>query len=187
MEPTQPSRFEERVLAVVREAVPRLPVEVERSCGQLALVVPREAVVTVCRALKHDPETRFDYLADLCGVDYLGRRERRFQVVYNLYSIARNHRLRLKVDVDESEPWIPSVTGVWKTANWHERELYDMFGIEVRDHPDLRRILMPDEWEGYPLRKDYPLRGKGQRDDFSFVPREDRPPPRRPAPPPEPW
>ena len=187
MEATQPSRFQERVLAVVRESAPGLSVEVEHSCGQLALRVPREGLVRICRGLKHDPETRFDYLADLCGVDYLGRRAVRFQVVYNLYSIPKNHRLRLKVDVDGEDPWVESVTGVWKAANWHERELYDMFGIEVRGHPDLRRILMPDDWEGHPLRKDYPLRGKGRRDDFSFVPDEDRPPTRRPAPPPEPW
>jgi NADH-quinone oxidoreductase subunit C len=171
---------EQIILDALKDRLPELEVDVEKSCGQLSIGVDKKMIVPVCQLLKEHPAGLFDYLADLCGVDYLGKREKRFQVVYNLYSISRNHRIRVKTDIDEADCTVDSVTGLWETANWHERELYDMFGIEVRGHPDLRRILMPDEWEGHPLRKDYPLQGKGQRDDFSFVPREDREPTREP-------
>ncbi len=171
---------EQTVLDALKDRLPDLDIAVEKSCGQLAIQVDKAMIVPVCQVLKDHPAAHFDHLADLCGVDYLERRAKRFQVVYNLYSIPRNHRIRVKVDIDEADCIVDSVTGLWKTANWHEREVYDMFGIEVRNHPDLRRILMPDEWEGNPLRKDYPLQGKGQRDDFSFVPREDREPTREP-------
>jgi len=83
----------------------------------------------------------------------------RFEVIYHLHSTERNNRLRLKVRVRENEPEVDSVTGVWRGANWYEREVFDMFGIRFRNHPDLRRILMPTDWEGYPLRKDYPVHG----------------------------
>lgn len=171
---------EQAILGAVRDRFPDLAMEIGKGCGQLSMLVDRKMILPVCKVLKEHPATLFDYLADLCGVDFLGKREKRFQVVYNLYSIQRNHRLRVKVDIDETDGYVDSVSGIWKTANWHERELYDMFGIEVRGHPDLRRILMPDEWEGHPLRKDYPLQGKGQRDDFSFVPKHDRQPTRTP-------
>ncbi len=171
---------EQRMINVVKDRLPDLPFHLERSCGQLSLVVDRKDLPRLCRVLKEDPATRFDYLADICGVDYLGKREIRFQVVYHLYSIPLNHRVRVKTNVTEEDCTVDSVSSIWKTANWHERELYDMFGIEVKGHPDLRRILMPDDWEGHPLRKDYPLKGKGQRDDFSFVPRNERPPGRTP-------
>jgi len=177
------SRFtqeEEAILNALRDHFPDLPMEIGKTCGQLAILVDKKMIFPVCKILKEHSAALFDYLADLCGVDFLGKREKRFQVVYNLYSIARNHRIRVKTDVGEEDCLVDSVTGIWKSANWHERELYDMFGIEVRGHPDLRRILMPDDWEGHPLRKDYPLQGKGQRDDFSFVPKEDRQPTRKP-------
>jgi len=170
---------EQSIIAALKDRVEGLDPVVEKGCGQLTLGIDRKALPAVCRVLKEHPAMRFDYLADLCGVDYLGRHPKRFQVVYNLYSISLNHRIRIKVDLDEGE-MIDSVTEIWKTANWHERELYDMFGIEVTGHPDLKRILMPEEWEGHPLRKDYPLQGKGQREDFSFVSEDDRPPTRSP-------
>ncbi len=99
-----------------------------------------------------------DYLADLCGADYPDNKDR-FEVVYNLYSIKHGHRLRVKALVPESDPSVDSVVPVWSGANWHEREACDMYGIVFNGHPDLRRILMPEDWEGYPLRKDYPLKG----------------------------
>ncbi|MEE9181222.1 MAG: NADH-quinone oxidoreductase subunit C, partial [candidate division NC10 bacterium] len=123
---------------------------------EVTITVAREAIDRICRFLKEDPDLRYDFLADLCGVDWWGKREPRFEVVYHLYSIPRGDRIRLKVRVpDETE--VPTVTGVWLTANWHEREVFDMFGLRFAGHPDLRRILMPEDWEGHPLRKDYPV------------------------------
>lgn len=180
MEPIQLKQAEQALLNALKDSLPDLTVEIEKSCDQLSIIVDKAMIVPVCKILKEHPDALFDYLADLCGVDYLGKREKRYQVVYNLYSISRNHRIRVKTDIDESDCSVNSVTELWKTANWHERELYDMFGIDVKGHPDLRRILMPDDWEGYPLRKDYPLKGKGQREDFSFIPDYDRPPTRKP-------
>jgi len=132
----------------------------EVSGDQTSVYVERERVVEVMRYL-HD-ELDFKHLADLCGVDYLGwkgkgKRPERFEVVYNLYSLSRRELLRVKVAVPENDPRVPSVTGIWRVANWFERECYDMFGIRFEGHPDLRRLLMPEDWSGHPLRKDYPL------------------------------
>jgi NADH-quinone oxidoreductase subunit C len=110
-------------------------------------------VLEVCRYL-HDRE-QFDFLTDLTALDW-PKRERRFDVVYNLYSFPKNERLRLKAEVGESER-IASVVSIWGVANWLERECYDMFGVVFEGHPDLKRILLPDEWQGHPLRKDYDI------------------------------
>jgi NADH-quinone oxidoreductase subunit C len=132
--------------------------EVSEAHGEVTLVVSREQIVDICRWLKEDVDLRYDLLMDIGGVDYLGR-EPRFEVVYHLYSVPHNRRLRLKVRVPESDLVVPSVTSVWSTANWHEREAFDMLGIRFADHPDLRRIYMPDDYPGYPLRKDFPTLG----------------------------
>lgn len=124
---------------------------------ELTIKVEKGKIVELCRFLKDDPHLDFNYLSDLCGVDY-PEREKRFEVVYHLYSITKRHRLRLKLSVKEGDS-VPSVSGVWQTANWHEREAYDLLGIPFEGHPDLRRILLPDDWEGHPLRKEYPLMG----------------------------
>lgn len=122
------------------------------------VIINKEDIVAVCRYLKSDPELSFDFLSDLCGVDYMGR-EPRFEVVYHLFSITKHHRIRLKAMVGEGEK-ISSVAGVWSTADWHEREAFDMYGIFFEGHPNLTRILMPENWDGHPLRKDYPLKGR---------------------------
>jgi NADH-quinone oxidoreductase subunit C len=132
--------------------------EVSEAHGELTMVVSREQIVEVCRFLKNGPDLRYEMLMDVAGVDYLGR-EPRFEVVYHLYSISHNRRLRLKVRLLESDLVVPSVTSVWSTANWHEREAFDMLGIHFLDHPDLRRIYMPDDYPGHPLRKDFPISG----------------------------
>src|SRR5919197_592216 len=121
--------------------------------------VDPEQNIAVQKLRADTPELEFDFLTDLTAVDYPAR-PRRFDVVYHLYSMTRNHRLRLKATVGENET-IPSVVAVWKAANWEERECFDMFGIVFSGHPDLRRILLPEDWEGFPLRKDYPLAGYG--------------------------
>ena len=126
--------------------------------GELTIVVKKEDIVRICQFLRDDAELCFDSLRDLCGVDYY-RPEDRFEVVYNLYSLKNKFRIRLKVRVDEADLHVPTVTGVWSTANWHEREAYDMYGIVFDGHPDLRRMYMPEEFEYYPLRKDFPLMG----------------------------
>lgn len=111
-------------------------------------------LVRVCRALHEDPSTYFDMLSCLTGIDN-GIEAGTMEVVYNLYSIPFNHHLTIKVVLSREKPEVDSISSVWKTADWHEREAFDMYGIVFRNHPDLRRILMPADWEGYPLRKDY--------------------------------
>ena len=127
--------------------------------GEVTAVVAKQQIVAVCSELKVHPEARFDFLADICGVDNGVEEEPRFEVNYHLFSTTKHHRLRLKVVLDEANARVPTVTGVWRTANWHERETFDLFGIIFEGHPDLRRILLPDDWQGYALRKDFPLRG----------------------------
>lgn len=123
------------------------------------VVVKREALVDMMRFLKEDPELDFNILMDLSAVDYLafGESRPRFEVVYHLYSLRKNHRLRLKVPVDEKDPAVATLTGIWPAADWYEREVWDMFGIRFTGHPNLKRILMYEEFTGHPLRKDYPV------------------------------
>ena len=126
--------------------------------GVPIVTVPVASIVEVCRFLKDDPESRCNYLSNLHGTHYPDKKDKPFEVVYNLYSIDRAQWIELKVEVAEGED-VPTVTTVWKTANWHEREAFDMLGIKFVGHPDLTRILLPDDWKGHPLRKEYPLEG----------------------------
>jgi NADH-quinone oxidoreductase subunit C len=127
--------------------------EASEFIGQLSVRVQRERIVEVCDFLKRDEKTPFNYLSDLTCVHYPDRDEP-FEVVYNLFSIPANERVRLKVNTAED---VDSVTGLWPAANWLEREVYDLFGVRFANHPDLRRLLLPPDWEGHPLRKDFPL------------------------------
>jgi NADH-quinone oxidoreductase subunit C len=122
--------------------------------GQLSVYIAGEQIVSVCDYLKSDRESSFNYLSDLTCVHYPERREAPFEIVYNLFSIDENERVRLKVKTSGA---VESVTAVWPAANWLEREVYDLFGVTFTNHPDLRRLLLPPDWEGHPLRKDYPL------------------------------
>ena len=124
--------------------------------GQVSIRIEPARIVEIFNFLRDDPETSFNYLSDLTCVHYPMRHEAPLEVVYNLYSIPRNERLRLKVSITESSG-VDSVTSIWPSANWMEREVYDLFGVNFKNHPDLRRILLPPDWEGHPLRKDYPL------------------------------
>lgn len=124
--------------------------------GQLSVRIERSRIVDICGFLKSHDGAPFNYLSDLTCVHLPERTESPFEVVYNLYSIPANERIRLKVATDEDSP-VDSVTGVWPSANWMEREVYDLFGVAFSGHPDLRRLLLPPDWEGHPLRKDYPL------------------------------
>jgi NADH-quinone oxidoreductase subunit C len=134
-------------------------VSTSEALGETTVLVPREHIVSVCAQLKAAPEARFDFLADISGVDRGVEEEPRFEVNYHLFSTTKHHRLRLKVVLNEEDARVPTVTGVWRTANWHERETFDLVGIIFEGHPDLRRILLPDDWQGHALRKDFPLRG----------------------------
>jgi NADH-quinone oxidoreductase subunit C len=128
--------------------------------GDWTLIVQASRLLEVAPYLRDAPDARFDVCSDVTASDWPPR-EQRFDVVYCLYSVALRHRVRLKVRTAESES-VPSVSGVWPAANWLEREVFDMFGIRFDGHPDLRRILMPEDWQGHPERKDYPLEGPGE-------------------------
>jgi NADH-quinone oxidoreductase subunit C len=142
----------------IREAVPGLEPEGEADRGVFWINIPKEALLSVVTLLRDDPELDYKMLSDLFGVDYPDR-EKRFDILYNLYSLSRNRRVFLRVRVGEDEP-VPTLSEMFPNANWAEREIYDLFGVPFEGHPDLRRILMPDDWDGHPLRKDYPLIGK---------------------------
>jgi len=123
--------------------------------GQVSLLVPAENIVAACQALRD--EFHFEMLSAETAVDYWPQQEPRFHLVYQLHSLSRNLRVGLRVPLDGNAPSLPTIEGVYPAANWHEREIWDMFGIRFEGHSDLRRILMPYDWEGHPLRKDYPL------------------------------
>ena len=127
--------------------------------GDDCIFVRKSQIREVCRFLKLDPAMAFNMSPYITAVDYLGE-DPRFEVVYALYSTTQNHRVRLRVKVPESDLLVPSVAPVWRGADWFERYCFDMYGIRFEGHPDLRRLLMYDEFVGYPLRKDYPLRGR---------------------------
>ncbi len=145
-----------RAVIKLRERFSAEIVDVKEFRGEVTVTVKKENVVEICNYLKAN--LGYNLLTDVTAVDYLGKTPR-FMVVYNMYSISAKDRLRLKAQVEESDAVIDSVSGVWSTANWLEREVFDLFGIKFAGHPDLRRILMTDDWVGYPLRKDYPLQG----------------------------
>jgi NADH-quinone oxidoreductase subunit C len=130
--------------------------EASEFVGQLSIRLARERIVEVCDFLKRDKETPFNFLSDLTCVHFPDRAEAPFDIIYNLYSIVANERVRLKVATNEATG-VESVTSVWPAANWMEREVFDLFGVPFSNHPDLRRILLPPDWEGHPLRKEYPL------------------------------
>jgi NADH-quinone oxidoreductase subunit C len=125
-------------------------------CGDLQIYVRKERLLDLCRYLMAEENLRFNFLSMITAVDYLGRKDKRFEAIYSLYSIPYHHRLMLKLRLTENED-APSLTSLWDTADWQEREVFDMFGIKFIGHPDLRRILMDDDWVGYPQRKDFPL------------------------------
>ncbi|HTR97794.1 MAG TPA: NADH-quinone oxidoreductase subunit C [Candidatus Acidoferrales bacterium] len=148
----------ERIEERLRERFP--DAHIEREAGEALrdqpLIVAAAELVGMCTFLRDDPELQFAMLPWMGGVDYLPRVPR-FETVYNLLSLANARRVTLKVRIPEDNLRVPSVTSVWPTANWHERETYDFYGIEFTGHPDLTRILLPEDWTGWPLRKDSPL------------------------------
>ncbi len=148
----------EKIESKLREKFPQAILEITDFRGDLTFLIEKNSIVDVCKFLRDDEELTFNLLVDICGVDRAKRNDR-FEVVYHLVSIKNKYRIRLKVRVDETDCAVDSVSKVYPTADWHERETYDMFGIIFRNHPDLRRMYMPEEFEYYPLRKDFPLLG----------------------------
>jgi NADH-quinone oxidoreductase subunit C len=145
---------------LIQEKFPDEVLEVVEFRGETTIVVKPGRIVEICRTLRDGRDTSFRYLSMVAGLDFLPQSPR-FGVAYNLYSHKFHNRLTLKTMLaNDHAPAIDSVTKVWSTANWHEREVYDMMGIRFHGHPDLRRLLMPGDWVGHPQRKDYPLRGQ---------------------------
>lgn len=142
----------------LKEEFPTVEFDVSDYKDELTIKFDKKYVVEVCAFLKSDSELEFYLCSDITAVDW-STRKNRFTVVYNIFSLKHNFRLRLKSDVDESDCSIDSVTSVWQASNWQERETFDMYGIKFNNHPDLRRMYMPEEFEYHPLRKDFPLMG----------------------------
>jgi len=153
-------KLEQLLLNKLRERFGEAVLEIKEHRGELTVHLDRKEIVSVCTYLRDDPDFQFNSLSYLTAADYSAMgREPRYQVLYHLYSIPKTHRVRISCGVPEDDPVIESVVNVWRAANFQEREAFDMFGIIFQGHPDLRRILMPDDWEGHPLRKDFPLGG----------------------------
>lgn len=149
---------ESLTLQLLKEQFPDKIIETHSFRGDDTAIVKKEAILEVLKFLKEDPRLKYNFLMDLAGVDYLTyKKDPRFEVVYHLYSLEYNRRVRIKAPVDEDDPVIDSVTPLWEAANWYEREVWDMFGIKFRGHPNLKRLLMYEEFVGHPLRKDYPI------------------------------
>jgi NADH-quinone oxidoreductase subunit C len=147
---------EKTILERLRKDFPAGVKETLTSLGDEVVVIDKEALLQIATFLRDGP-AEFRMLLDLTCVDYPGK-EPRFEMVYHLFSLSRNRRLRIKMGLDESDLRLASLTSLWKNANWLEREVYDLFGVHFEGHPDLRRLFMYDGFEGHPLRKDYPLR-----------------------------
>jgi NADH-quinone oxidoreductase subunit C len=147
-------------IATLQAAIPGAVTHVSYWVGDWTIVVPAARLLDVARHLRDAEDAAFDLCSDLTATDWPPRADR-FDVVYCLYSIRHRHRVRMKTMVGVNQP-LSSVTPVWPSANWLEREVFDMFGVSFGGHPDLRRILMPEDWQGYPQRKDYPLEGPGE-------------------------
>ena len=141
----------------IKSKYPRIIIDSHNFRGEQTITVNKESVLELFKFLRDDPELDFKFLMDLTAVDYLNRKDNRFEVVYHFYSLKHNHRLRVKVPVSEDDCTIDSVSSLWKTANWYEREVWDLYGIKFNGHPDMRRILLYEEFKGHPLRKDYPI------------------------------
>jgi NADH-quinone oxidoreductase subunit C len=137
--------------------------------GEVAVAMDRSELLDALRHLKEEPALSFGFLSDLTSTDWPGRLPR-FWLAYHLLSLEHRHRLRVKVGLAEDDPVVPTVTPVFPTANWLEQEVFDFYGVVFEGHPDLRRIIMPDDWDGHPLRKDYALGGVGTRYRGAFIP-----------------
>jgi NADH-quinone oxidoreductase subunit C len=147
-------------ITALQSAMPGAITQLSFHVGDWTVIVPADKLLEAGRFLRDTPEAGFDFCSDVTASDWPPRAQR-FDVIYCLYSTRHRHRVRLKVRAGDGEP-VSSVTGLWPSANWLEREVYDLFGVNFVGHPDRRRILMPEDWQGFPQRKDYPLEGPGE-------------------------
>lgn len=154
---TQSSRYADASL--IRMKFADTIEEIIEAIGEVTIIAKREGLVELMTYLRDEPSLRFNYLSDIGGVDLGEFASPRFAVAYQLYSLDHNHRLRVKIFLEEDDATVPTMWNIWKASNWLEREIFDMFGVSFEGHPDLRRILMPADYEGYPLRKDFPIKG----------------------------
>jgi len=162
-----------QIVEKLKAALPDAVSAAGSHAGQVWVETDRGRILDILRFLRDDPELAFDSLTDLTAVDWLDQgRPERFCVVYNLFSFRNNAYFRVKAWVPEEDPVVESASGLWKAAPWAEREVYDMYGIEFDGHPDLKRLMLPEYYTGHPLRKDYPLQGAGERDNFPKYNRE---------------
>ncbi len=173
--------FVQPVIEALRQGFPDLDfapapllVREDKSLEQICIRVPKDRLIEVMRFLHQDDRCKFEQLCDLTCVDYLNFPDAtdRFGVTYSLLSLSKEHRLWIKCFVNDPEPSVPSVYSLWKGADWMEREVWDLFGIRFEGHPDLRRIVTWEGFSAHPLRKDYPLRGQGERENFEVVNRD---------------
>jgi NADH-quinone oxidoreductase subunit C len=157
--------MDEKLQSIVQELEKEFGLNAVETHGDVSLVLPADKIVTVCQRVH---AFGFELLSDLTAVDYWPEEQPRFHVIYQFTSVSRNLRLEIRLPVPGINPTVPSITSIYRGANWPERELWDMFGIQAEGHPDLRRILMPADWEGHPLRKDYPLGYEEPQFTFNF-------------------
>jgi NADH-quinone oxidoreductase subunit C len=150
--------IKEEILNSIKDNKPHILFEIYEHRGELTVIIGKKDIIELCRYLKDESGFDFKLLEDLTGVDR-GERPNRFSIVYHLFSLKHNFRIAIKTDLDESDPAIDSISSIFRAANWQEREVYDMYGISFNNHPDLRRMYMPEEFEYYPLRKEFPLMG----------------------------
>jgi len=158
--PPPPDAVPPEFIASLQAAIPGAVLQISFWVGDWTIIVDATRFLDVARYLRDAPDARFEFLSDLTASDWPPR-PKRFDVIYNLYSVSLRHRLRIKIRAGAEDP-VPSMTAIWPSANWLEREVFDMFGVRFDGHPNLRRILMPDDWQGHPERKDYPLEGPGE-------------------------
>ena len=149
----------QHVVEAIKARFPDAVVSDHAFRGDETVVVKREALLEVCLFLRDDPAMDFKMPIDVCAVDFLGWKEPRFEVVYHFFSVTKRQRIRLKVELHDDDPHVPSCIAIWPGVDWFEREAWDMYGIVFDGHPKLQRILLYEEFEGHPLRKDYPQRG----------------------------
>ena len=154
-------------LSVIKESMPKSIVAANTISGDVHIQIKKEDLIEFAAFLKTDSRLEFDMLSDLFAVDYPKRPER-IEVIYNFYSIKNNFRVFIKVRSKADEAEYPSLTSIYNSANWFEREVYDMFGLKFKNHPDLKRILNPDDWDGHPLLKDYPLRKRPEPEEIKM-------------------
>jgi NADH-quinone oxidoreductase subunit C len=154
-------------LSVIKDVMSKMVVSVDTSNSDIRITTKQDSLFELSKFLKEDSRLNFNMLSDLFAVDY-PKRPQRIEIIYNFYSTKNNFRIFIKCHSNIGEPDYPSLTALYNSANWFEREAYDMFGIKFKGHPDLKRILNPDDWEGHPLLKDYPLRKRPPVESLNY-------------------